>query len=498
MQQKTLDILSMGLVSYAEALAFQKKRVASRIEGQVNDSLLLVEHRPVITLGRRADVSEVHVSEAHLHAQGVELFHIERGGMATYHGPGQLVAYPIIKLPRKGLAFFMDALLNAIEKTVQSYGLTTQRSVNGPGVWVHGAKIASVGIALRKWVTFHGMALNVNTDLQGFSLISPCGNPSERITSLQQELGFAVDMQEVTQRFVTQFSQELSLPLSKEPPVRRPPWLKLSASHAPEAQGGKPVARMVQHLQLHTVCQEAKCPNKNECFARGTSTFIIMGDVCTRACRYCAVAKGTPRPLDITEPAHVAQAVQHLALKHAVITSVTRDDIPDGGAGHFVATIEAVGRLNPETSIEVLVPDFQGNLQHVQTVCDAKPHMFNHNIETVQRLFPIIRPRASYTDSLKVLAHAAEQGLRVKSGIMLGLGESWDEIRATLQDLYNHGCRYATLGQYIAPSRKHAPVMRYPAPDEFEHWKAVALSMGFLGVASAPLVRSSYRAEDMM
>ncbi len=495
MQQKTLDILPMGLVSYAEALDFQKKRVASRIEGKVNDSLLLVEHHPVVTLGRRAQSSEVHVSEAHLHAQGIDLFSVERGGMATYHGPGQLVAYPIIKLPRKGLAFFMDALLNAIERTVQSFGLPTQRSVNGPGIWVQGAKIASVGIALRKWVTFHGMALNVNTDLQGFSFISPCGNPSERITSLQKELGYDLDMAMVTQRFVDYFAQELDMPLTKEPPVRRPPWLKLAAPHAKEA---KPVARMVEHLHLHTVCQEARCPNKNECFARGTSTFIIMGDVCTRACRYCAVEKGTPRPLDITEPTHVAQAVQQLALQHAVITSVTRDDIADGGAAHFVATIEAVRKHNPQTSIEVLVPDFQGNLQYVQQVCVAKPDMFNHNIETVQRLFPLIRPRASYTDSLKVLAHAAEQGLRVKSGIMLGLGESWDEIRATLQDLYAHGCRYATLGQYIAPSRKHAAVMRYPAPDEFQHWKDVALSIGFIGVAAAPLVRSSYRAEDMM
>ncbi len=495
MQEKSIDVLSLGCVPYAEALAFQKKRVASRIEGLVNDSLLLVEHPPVITLGRRAGGSEVLASEAYLQSQGIDVVKVERGGMATYHGPGQLVAYPIVKLPRKGLAFFVEALLTAVEVTVQSYGLSTQRSLRGPGIWVQGAKIASLGIALRKWVTFHGMALNVNTDLSGFSAISPCGNPSERITSLQQELGHAVDMAELSQRFVQAFAKELDMPVSQEPPRKRPAWLKLAPPHSKEA---KPVAQMIEHLHLHTVCQEAKCPNKNECFARGTSTFIIMGDVCTRACRYCAVHKGTPLPLDITEPASVAQAVQHLALQHAVITSVTRDDLADGGASHFVHTIEAVRAKNPQTSIEVLVPDFQGHLPHVQLVCEAKPHMFNHNIETVRRLFPLIRPRASYDHSLQVLAHAAGQGLRVKSGLMVGLGESWDEIRSTLQELHAHGCRYLTLGQYMMPSRQHAPVARYMAPDEFAHWKEVALAMGFTGVASAPFVRSSYRAEDMM
>ncbi len=495
MQQKTLDILSMGRVDYAQALAFQKRRVSSRIEGIVNDSLLLVEHPAVITLGRRAKESEVLMNEAQLQSLGVDVFKVERGGMATYHAPGQLVAYPIIKLPRKGLAFFVEALLTAIEKTVQSYGLETQRSVRGPGIWVQGAKIASLGIALRKWVTFHGMALNINTDLRGFSAISPCGNPTERITSLQQELGHELDMAQVTQRFVQAFAAELDMPLSVEPPKRRPAWLRFTTTASKEA---RPVAQMVEHLHLHTVCQEAKCPNKNECFARGTSTFIIMGDICTRACRYCAVQKGMPLPLDITEPQSVALAVQRLALQHAVITSVTRDDLPDGGARHFVDTVQAIRQKNPQTSIEVLVPDFQGNMEHVHTVCEAKPHMFNHNIETVQRLFPSIRPRASYADSLQVLAYAAKQGLRVKSGVMLGLGESWDETRATLQDLLAHGCRYLTLGQYMMPSRQHVPVARYIAPDEFDYWKSVALDMGFAGVASAPFVRSSYRAEDMM
>ncbi len=495
MQEQLLEILSMDRVSYGSALDFQKSQVAARIEGKIHDGLLLVEHNPVITLGRRAQSDQVYLSEAQLKAKGIELFFVERGGMATYHGPGQLVAYPIIKLPRKGLKFFMDALLNAIERTVQSFGLSSERSVNGPGIWVRGAKIASVGIALRKWVTFHGMALNVNTDLQGFSAISPCGNPCERITSLKQELGHDVSMTEVSQLFVQFFTEELGMTLAPNPPIRRPSWLKLATPHAQEA---KPMAKMIKHLHLHTVCQEAKCPNKNECFSRGTSTFIIMGHVCTRACRYCAVEQGLPKALDMTEPQHVAEAVHKLALRHAVITSVTRDDIADGGAAHFVATIKAVKELNPHTSVEVLVPDFQANMTHVQKVCDAKPHMFNHNIETVERLFPHIRPRANYRESLQVLAHAAAQGLRVKSGLMLGLGESWQEIRATLHDLYSHGCRYVTLGQYIAPSRKHTPIMRYPAPHEFNYWKHEALAMGFIGAASAPLVRSSYRAEDMM
>ncbi len=505
--QDMLQVMSLGRINYAEALDFQKKRVASRRADKVGDTLLLLEHTPVITMGRSGENEHLQVSKEFLRKQGVELFWVERGGMATYHGPGQLVGYPIIKLKEKDLHLYLEKLLNAVAATVAHYGLEVQRSVNGPGIWVNGAKIASVGIAVRQWVTFHGMALNVNTDMEGFRLITPCGNPQERIASLKEILGYHMDFAEVSRVFAHAFAQEFGTAITSDSAIaseqaekgaQRPAWLTVTLPPSHALHTMQNVESTLDTLQLHTVCQEAMCPNKGECYARGTATFIIMGDVCTRTCRYCAVGKGTPAPLDAAEPMHVAEAVRHMGLKHAVITSVTRDDIVDGGAEHFVQTIQAVRRLSPSTSVEVLVPDFQGRQESLESVCNAAPDVFNHNIETVARLFPRVRPRASYMTSLQVLAYAAKKGLRVKSGIMLGLGETWEEVRATLHDLYTHGCRFLTLGQYLAPSQKHVSIARYVAEDEFDHWKDVALAMGFEGVASAPLVRSSYRAEAML
>ena len=490
-----LEILDLGRIEYGEALDFQKSRVDSRISGVTGDTLLLLEHEPVVTMGRGGLTEHLHVSEEYLGRQGVGLFWVERGGMATFHGPGQLVAYPIILLREKDLHLYMEKLLAAIAVVLRGYGLEPQLGVHGPGVWVNGGKIASVGMAVRKWVTFHGMALNVNTDLDWFGLITPCGNPTERITSMRQELGREVDFVEVSRRFVRAFAEEFGFAPRPEPPERRPDWLTVRLH---PAESVRPVENMLSGLRLHTVCQEAMCPNKGECFSRGTSTFIILGDVCTRGCRYCAVSKGRPEPPDSAEPDNVAHAVRFMGLRHAVITSVTRDDLPDGGAGHFVAVMNAVRAASPQTSVEVLVPDFQGDSDALNAVCAARPDMFNHNLETVRRIFAQVRLRASYDVSLAVLAHAAAGGLRVKSGIMLGLGETWDEIHRTLADLYAHGCRFLTLGQYLAPSSAHVPVARYLAPDEFDHWKRVALSIGFTGVASAPLVRSSYRAEAML
>ena len=271
-----------------------------------------------------------------------------------------------------------------------------------------------------------------------------------------------------------------------------------NASPVPSEKEVRPVEHLVSGLGLHTVCQEAHCPNRHECFARGTSTFLVMGDICTRACRYCAVTKGHPKPLDPEEPSRVAEAVARLGLSTAVITSVTRDDVPDGGAGHFAAIVRAIREKSPKTHIELLVPDFQGKQESIERVCAASPDMFNHNIEAVRRIFAQVRPRADYDLSLRVLQKAASLGLRVKSGLMLGLGETWEEIAGTLRDLYDHGCRYLTLGQYLAPSSHHVPMRRYLAPDEFVHWKNVAMDMGFLDVASGPLVRSSYRASAML
>jgi lipoyl synthase len=246
------------------------------------------------------------------------------------------------------------------------------------------------------------------------------------------------------------------------------------------------------------VCQSAHCPNLGECFGRGTATFMILGSRCTRRCRFCAVGKGPTEEVDEREPDRVAEAVASLGISHAVVTSVTRDDLPDGGAAQFVRTIEAIRNRCPGVTVEVLVPDFQGSPSAVDMVCDARPDVFNHNLETVERLYPDVRPQAKYQRSLDVLEQAARGGLATKSGIMLGLGETHHETLKTIEDLRQTGCWFLTLGQYLSPSKEHLSVARYVTPEEFKQWEATALSMGFKGVAAGPLVRSSYRAERMI
>jgi len=251
--------------------------------------------------------------------------------------------------------------------------------------------------------------------------------------------------------------------------------------------------------RLHTVCQEAKCPNIWECFSNRTATFLILGDRCTRNCRFCAVANRPIELPDPEEPARVAAAVRDLSLSYVVITSVTRDDLPDGGAGHFAQTIREIRVNTPEALIEVLIPDFQGSRDALRIVLEARPDVLNHNIETVPRLYPSVRPGADYTQSLLLLKHVKEINLSTptKSGLMLGLGEKEAEIEQTLMDLFNAGCRMLTLGQYLQPSKNHLAVARFVRPEEFARWKQSALERGFTDVASGPFVRSSYHAKEL-
>ena len=277
---------------------------------------------------------------------------------------------------------------------------------------------------------------------------------------------------------------------------RMPEWMK-----RPIAREGSydTVKQLMDRLELHTVCQSAKCPNQGECFASGTATFLIMGDACTRGCRFCAVDTRVPAPLDPDEPARLAEAVLLMRIKHAVITTVTRDDLPDGGAAHFVAVIEAVRDASPGTRIEVLTSDFGGNLSGVDTVSDALPDVFNHNVETVPRLYAEVRPGAEYARSLAVLARVKERhpALPTKSGLMLGLGETHDEVVAVMRDLRAAGCAMLTLGQYLRPSSKHLPVAEFVSPEKFDALAREAEALGFSAVASAPFVRSSYHAGEM-
>lgn len=277
---------------------------------------------------------------------------------------------------------------------------------------------------------------------------------------------------------------------------RLPAWLR-----RPLARGGEyhAVEGLLDELQLSTVCREAKCPNRGECYASGTATFLIAGDACTRGCRFCAVDTRAPLPLDPEEPARVAEAVARLGLRHAVVTMVTRDDQSDGASGHVVATIEAIRAAAPGVAVEVLVSDFGGDRAAVDRVADARPDVFNHNLETVPRLYAEVRPGADYRRSLQVLERAKQRvpGMPTKSGLMLGLGETRDEVLAVMRDLREVGCDLLTLGQYLRPSARHLPVAEFVEPAEFALLAREGRRMGFAGVASAPFVRSSYHAAEL-
>lgn len=279
--------------------------------------------------------------------------------------------------------------------------------------------------------------------------------------------------------------------------VAKPRWLKRRLPTGPVYEE---VRALLNNSRLHTVCQEARCPNLWECFSRHTATFLIMGPCCTRNCRFCNVTHAqSPAPPDSGEPVRVAQAVKDLGLRYVVITSVTRDDLADGGADLFARTIKEIRARMPHTLMEVLIPDFQGNKHALRTVIEAHPHVLNHNLETVPRLYPRVRPEADYERSLLLLKRAThdQPSILTKSGLMLGLGEFPDEVEKTLQDLLDSGCSLLTLGQYLQPTREHLKVERFIPPEEFDGWKKAALEMGFSEVASGPLVRSSYRARDL-
>lgn len=276
---------------------------------------------------------------------------------------------------------------------------------------------------------------------------------------------------------------------------RRPPWLTVRMP-----VGGKyqELDGLMRGQRLHTVCEEARCPNIGECWSFGTATFMILGDICTRACAFCAVRSGRPEGLDTEEPGRVAAAVAEMGIRHAVITSVDRDDLPDGGAGIFAATIRAVHQAVPTCAVEVLTPDFQGVRSSIETVLEARPEVFNHNIETVPRLFPRVRPKSLYRRSLGVLRTAAElaPASSAKSGLMVGLGESMDEVKEVLRDLREHGVRLVTIGQYLRPSLKHIRCERFWRPEEFAELREYGDQLGFDHVESGPLVRSSYHAHE--
>lgn len=277
--------------------------------------------------------------------------------------------------------------------------------------------------------------------------------------------------------------------------VRKPEWLKISIGANERYTETK---RIVDSHCLHTICSSGRCPNMGECWGKGTATFMIGGDICTRCCKFCNTQTGRPLPLDPNEPTHVAESITLMKLSHAVITSVDRDDLPDLGAAHWARTIQEIKRLNPETTVEVLIPDFQGRKELVAQVIEARPEIISHNMETVKRISPLVRSAARYETSLEVIRQVAASGTTTKSGIMVGLGETPEEVEELMDDLRQAGCQILTIGQYLQPSHKHYPVAEYVTPTQFVSYKEQGLAKGFDQVESAPLVRSSYHAEKQI
>ncbi|MCL7453293.1 MAG: lipoyl synthase [Anaerolineae bacterium] len=504
-------------MEYETACRLQEDLAAARVQEAIGDTLLLVQHPSVITVGRGGGWQDILAPAALLQGEGVRVLPTDRGGRATYHGPGQLVAYPILKLPDDDLHAYLWRLEEVVIRVLAGYGLTAGREEAHPGVWLSGSKIAAIGLAVRQGITRHGLALNVAPNMAHFRLLVPCGIAEHGVTSMAHELGRAVELEAVSRQFVAAFGQVFdcqviwadseTLPLNgargdtpdeEEDRGGQPRWLWRRVSPESEAAVAR-MADLLDGLALHTVCQEARCPNLAECFGRGTATFLILGDQCTRGCRFCAISHGRPAPPDPNEPQRVAEAAARLGLRHAVLTSVTRDDLSDGGAGHFAAAVQALRSRLPGVTVEVLIPDLGGSETALRAILDAQPDVLNHNVETVPRLYRTVRPGADYRRSLALLARAKalRPAVVTKSGLMLGLGERTAEVIQALHDLRGVGCDLLTLGQYLQPTEHQLPVARYVSPDEFTAYGEKARAMGFRGVASGPLVRSSHRAEAL-
>jgi lipoic acid synthetase len=539
--QGLFDVRWLGRkVAYRDALAVQHAVHASR-----QDVLLLLEHAPTYTLGVRTDPANLLDIPA-----GVAVVRADRGGDVTYHGPGQLTGYPILSVPGRngridggGMAD-TAAYVNGIEQLLidacRDLGLhDVGRIARCTGVWVepHGTrprKIAAIGVKLARGRSMHGFAINVDRAvLDAFTHIVPCGIADKGVTSFAAE-GIDVTMHDVVDVISTRaatlwgrgravsradahwretvddlspFSRGMGpgsraiarleqAGVSSSTAVsisqRKPAWLRVKANMGREFTD---LQHTLRELKLTTVCEEAGCPNIHECWNDGTATFMVLGERCTRACGFCLVDTRQPLPPDPDEPQHVAEAVARLGLRHAVITMVARDDLADGGAAHVAAVIGAVRAANADTRIEVLISDHKGDAAALDVVQAARPDVVNHNIETVLRLQRAVRPSASYARSLSVLARAKAAGLVAKSGMMVGLGETLDEVHQTLRDLRGVGVDIVTIGQYLRPTSNHLPVARWWTPDEFDDLRAYGEALGFAHVESSPLTRSSYHAK---
>ena len=536
---RKLNVRWLGNLPYSEALILQKGLKES-VAGEHNpyDYLLLLEHNNVITIGRTGDTNNLLLDSKELEKKGIEFFETDRGGDITFHGKGQLIGYPIMRLqdPKKVIPF-VRSLEQTIIKTLDSFGIEAFSKEDDTGVWTSEGKIASIGVKVSKWTTYHGFALNIFDKLEGFDFINPCGNQEEKIASVHTfntEISFDDVVNKITETFTAEFGyKDVGIQMSQFTPTQlkkhkkheidemldkgvfqknnnlvpitikgllpnepeRPEWMKVKANLGKDYRDLK---NLISEKKLNTVCEEASCPNIYECWSMGTATFMIMGDTCTRACGFCDVNTGKPNDLDDLEPLRVAESVLTMELTHAVITSVNRDDLPDGGSNFFAQTINEVKRLNPSTSVEVLIPDFKGDKGAIDNIIEASPEVLNHNLETVPRLQREIRTAASYGRSLSLLQYAKESAFlgKTKTGLIVGMGEEFEEVIAVLEDLSQINVDIVTIGQYLRPTAKHRPIHRYVDKEEFIKYKSIGESFGIPHIESGPLVRSSYHAKD--
>ena len=536
---RELNIRWLGKLPYKEAIDLQKGLHSSISSEKSNyDYLLLLEHNNVITIGRSGDKNNLLVTEDTLNENNIEFYETDRGGDITFHGDGQLIGYPIIRLddPKKVIPF-VRKIEKVIIDTLSTFSICAFSKHDDTGVWTKEGKIASIGIKVSKWTTFHGFSLNITDNTKGYDFINPCGDSEERIVAIQnydKNISFKEVTDIISKKFSEtfeykkvdeQFSQftprqlkkkkefhidqlvnngvfnasKNSVPITLNSSVKsepeRPEWMKVKANLGKDYLSLK---SLIKEKRLNTVCEEASCPNIYECWSMGTATFMIMGDTCTRACGFCDVNTGKPCDLDMDEPYRVAESVKIMGLTHAVITSVNRDDLDDGGSAFFAKTIDEVRLKNNQTSIEVLIPDFKGSKEAIDNIINANPEVLNHNLETVPRLQREIRTAASYGRSLALLQYAKESHFlgKTKTGLIVGMGEKFEEVISVLKDLSRMNIDIVTIGQYLRPTQRHRLIDRYVSEEEFEQYKIIGQELGIPHIESGPLVRSSYHAKD--
>ncbi len=543
--QSTLRTRWLGRVRYDEAWDLQRAIWEGKTIGRTaDDYVLLLEHPHTYTVGRNGDGSNLTIPQSLLPEIGAVVIDVDRGGDITYHGPGQLVGYPIVEIPKLDSGFDAVGHVRRIESmlivTLADLGIEAWAEEGFTGVWTDKGKVAAIGVKASRGVATHGFSVNVDPDMSYFGHIVPCGIPDRAVTSITELTGRPVSIEEVVEimlphvgRLSSREGNEIqlgafvrgsarrsfevdrmvdagvfSLTSRTETPImirgllqgepEKPDWMKVKLDLTDKRF--LELKRLNAELELNTVCEEAGCPNIYECWSSGTSTLMLLGDVCTRACSFCDVNTGKPGEVDRTEPMRAAVAVEQMGLKHAVLTSVNRDDLSDGGASIFVATIDEIRSRLPDCDVEVLIPDFKGDRDALETVMSGKPSVLNHNTETVLRLQRDIRTAANYARSLAVLARAKwlYPAGTVKSGLIVGMGETDDEIAGALADLNAVGVDIVTIGQYLRPTANHRKVQRYVHPETFASYKTTGERYGIGHVESGPLVRSSYHAKESL